>query len=142
MALTQTSKISAKLNLLVGSESAFTNRRVDQNYDMSQSTEENETSSYRIDGAVTDQAISMGKVNTPTFIYVRFVSKYNGDNSTTDNATAEVTIKVDGGTAYATNSFLAEVTDTTNSNVTSTLTFTTLADTDTNVEVIILGRSS
>jgi len=142
MALTQTSILEGKIKLLVGGQAAFTDRKFDQNFDFGQTTEETHSSSYRIDGAVTDQAISLGKVNTPTFIFIKFNSKYNGDNSTTEDAEAAVTIKVDGGTAYTTNYFLAAVTDVTNNNVTSTITFTTLADTDTNIDLLVLGRSS
>tara|TARA_R110002126_G_scaffold253121_1_gene396180 strand:+ start:1426 stop:1854 length:429 start_codon:yes stop_codon:yes gene_type:complete len=142
MALTQTSLLQARISLLVGSEAAYTNRLFDKNFTLDQSTEEVHSDTYFVDGTVTDQAISLGKVNTPTFIYIHFESKYNGDNSTTDNEAAPVTMKIDGGTAYQSNYFLAGVTDQTNDAVTSTITFSTASDTDTIVTLLVLGRSS
>lgn len=142
MALLPTTLVQARFKLILGTDPAFTSRPFEENFTLDQTTEEAHTSTYFVDGTVTDEAISMGKVNSPTFIYVRFVSKYNGDNSTTEDQDALVTVKVDGGTAYTTNSFLAEVTDPVNDTTTSTITFSTLADTDTIVTLVVLGRSS
>ena len=142
MALSQTTKLKASLSLLMGDDAAYTNRQVDENITLDQDTEENHVSKYFVDGTVTDQAISLGKVNTPTFIFIEFQSKFNGSGGTTDNQDAAVTIKVDGGTAYQTNYFLAAVADTANDAVTSTLTFSTLANSDTIVTLRVMGRSN
>ena len=142
MALSQSSILAGGLKLLIGSETAMTNRFIDKNFPLAHTTEETNVDRFFVDGTVTDQAISLGKVNTPTMIFIHFESKFNGDNSTTEDAEAKVTIKVDGGTAYATNYFFAMVGDPINDAVTSTITFSTLSDTDTIVDVVVMGRPS
>ena len=142
MVLALSRRIQASIKLLAGSEAAFTSRQIDRIIQINQTNEELIVEDYKIDGAVTDQAISFGKVTAPTFVYVQWQSKYNGDNSTTEDQDALVTAKINSGTLYNTNHFFAAVDDITNDTTVSTITFTTLADTDTIVSVVILGRSA
>lgn len=142
MVLSLSRRIAASIKLLTGSDAAFTTTQIDRIIDINQTNEELLVEDFVVDGAVTDQAISLGKVTSPTFIYIKWESKFNGDNSTTEDQDALVTIKVNSGTLYSANHFIAAVDDITNDTTVSTISFTTLADTDTIVSVVALGRST
>jgi len=142
MALVQVTNLLARLKIMASGTSAFTDKDFDLNLIFDHSSEESFHDRQFTDGVVTDKAVSLGGVTTPTFIFVHFNSKFDGGGATTDNAVTHVLLKVDGGTAYKTNCFLAYIDDTTNDAVTSTLTYTTQANTDTIVDTYVIGRSS
>ena len=142
MALSSTANLLARLKIMSAGNEAFEDKDFDLNLIMDQISEESSHDRQKIDGVVTDKAVSLGGVTTPTFIFVHFKSQFNGDNSTVEDAATNVSIKVDGGTAYETNYFIAAVDDTINDNVTSTITYTTQSDTDTIVDTYVIGRSS
>ena len=141
MALTSTANLQVRLKIMSSGDSTFNDKTFDLNATLDHISEEAFSDRQFIDGVVTDKAVSLGGVTTPTFIYVRFISKFNGDNSTTEDAKTKVSIKVNSGTAFDANSILLLVDDTTNDEVTSTLTYTTQSDTDTIVETYVVGRN-
>jgi hypothetical protein len=142
MALSQTTNLLARLKLMASGDTNFDEKNFDVSYTLDQTSEEAFHDSQFIDGVVTDKAVSLGGVTTPTFIYVTFQSQFNGDNGTTENAETYVSVKIDGGTAFDANHVLLSVNDVTNDQVTSTITYTTQSDTDTIVKTYVIGRSS
>lgn len=142
MALTQTANLKARLLLAVSDSAAFIDTDYDKAFTFDISSEEVFSNRQYIDGVVTDQAVSLGGVTSPSFIFVKFNSRYNGDNSTTEDAHAPVTVKIDGGSAFKTDYVLLGTLDPTNDTITSTISFTTIADTDTQVDVLVVGQKS
>jgi len=141
MALTSTANLLCRLKIMASGSSTFEDKVFDLNANLDHASEEAFSDRKFIDGVVTDEAVSLGGVTTPTFIYVRFISKFNGDNSTTDDAATKVSVKVNSGTAFDCNDLLLRVDDTTNDEVTGTITYTTQSDTDTIVETYVVGRN-
>lgn len=142
MALSSTANLLARLKIMASGSSAFTDKDFELNLSLDQASEEVFKDRQHIDGVVTDKAVSLGGVTTPTFIFVHFKSQFNGDNSTTENASTKVSVKIDSGTAFDANYVLLSIDDTTNDNVTSTITYTTQSDTDTIVDTYVIGRST
>ena len=140
MALSQIVYSAVKLQLLASRDTAYANRLAEEIIDLGQTTEEVVVHDYYVDGQVTDEAIDFGKVTSPTFVYIRFESRFNGDNSTTEDAHAAVTAKIATSSAITTDHILLMSGDNDNDEVTSNITFSTLADTDTRVYALILGE--
>lgn len=141
MALTSTANLLARLKIMASGSSSYEDKVFEFNANLDHVSEESFSDRQFLDGVVTDKAVSLGGVTTPTFIYVKFTSKFNGDNSTTEDASTYVSVKVNSGTAFECNDLLLRVDDTTNDNVTSTITYTTQSDTDTIVETFVVGRN-
>jgi len=142
MALSATANLKARLVIAASGDTTFENKTFELNASLDHISEEAYSDRQFIDGVETDKAVSLGGVSTPTFIYVRFISKFNGDSATVEDAVTKVSIKVNSGTAFDCNSILLLVDDPINDEVTSTITYTTSADTDTIVETYVVGRSS
>lgn len=131
------------IHLNVAGDTAFVNRLFKMAIELNQTTEESHYQRYHIDGLVTDEAIPMGKVTSPTMILVRFISKLDGENGTVDGDPAEVNVKIATGSAFECKFLMLAVDIDANLDVlTNAITFTTLADSDTTVEVAVLGRST
>lgn len=142
MALSSTANLLARIKIMAAGDDAFTNKDFELVLNIDQTVEEANHDRQKIDGVVTDKAVSLGGVTTPTFIFVKITSKFDGAGGTTEDDAAVVQIKIDGGTAFDCNQFLLAVDDTVSDQVTSTITYTTLANTDTIVDTYVVGRSA
>jgi len=140
MPLTQISQIAASIKILLGDSTTFTNRRFDQLFDLDQIGESDDTDSFIVEGQVTDQAILFGKIVSPTFIFIKWESRETGGGVSTDGTLSPVTIKVNGSTAQTTNYYLAITLIPATDTLPTTITFSTLVDTNTLVTKFIIGR--
>ncbi len=135
--------VRAEVKINVAKDTAFTDKLFKAAITISQNTEEAVHNRYDISGAAVDSAVPFGNVTSPTLLLLSFVSKFNGGGSTTDDDPATVTVKIDGGTAFECKYLLLAVDiDKNTDKITNTITFTTLADSDTTVEVVVVGEKA
>jgi len=133
----------AKIKIVMAKDATFDSKTFDELFTLDQSTEE--SISYRdfVSGAVADQAISFGGIAKPTFIFILFESRGDGNGAIADNVRAKVEVKIAGASVNSTSDFILLGTqDPTNEDITTDIKFTTLADTDTTFTVVIAGRSA
>lgn len=91
-----------------------------------------------VEGAVAT-TLTLNSVTKSSAYLIVINSRFNGDNSTVDNAVANATIALGGGTAYISNILLigADVQMAASGN--AAVVITTLADTDTTIKIYALG---
>ena len=142
MVLTQKTEILARLKVMASRSATFDSKTFERTFNVDQSTQESNSYEDFDDGQVTDKAISFGTVDSPTFVLIFFNSRFNGENGTVEDDHASVTVKIDGGAAVTTDMVLLLTNDPVNDTTTSTITYSTLADTDTVASVFIAGRNS
>lgn len=135
--------LASSVSLNLADTANFVDKTVSRTFNLDQVNEESLTNRYQIDGAVADQAIDLGNVNNPTYIFIKVTSKFDGGGATTLDAPAKVTFKIGSGTAFDANFMLFAVNvDAQLGAVTKDIKITTLADSDTTVEVFQIGRKT
>ena len=137
--------LQARLKLLVARDSTFNEIELDKLFNLDQTSEEYHYTRFKVDGAVADQAIDFGKVNSPTFIFIQW-SSTDPDATPVDDP-LNVTVKIDSAAAGSVmHSLLLDVQDPLLDLLTKDITFSTEAGTSTNSEtevtVLIMGRKS
>jgi len=137
-----TTELQSSIKILVGDTSSFTNRKEDTLTDLSLSTENAETNEYFESAQVTDQVIDFGKVVSPVFIYLKFISQADGNGANADGTHEPITIKVNTSTAITTDTLLLQTDDAINDTLPTTITWSSVANSTTKVTQVILGRSS
>lgn len=91
-----------------------------------------------VDGAVAT-TLTLTSVTKASAYLITVNSRYNGDNSTVENAVAPATIALGGGTAYTSNILLIGSDAQLASSGNAAVVITSIADTDTHIEVFALG---
>jgi len=143
MPLSLVNFIQASIKILVGTDTTFTNRLYDDILDIDQTTELIQSYTSIFDGQQTDKAIAFGDVVAPTFIFIRVESRSTGSGTPADGTHQPVVWKVNGQTtAFDSDILLFYTTDPAIDTVPTALSFSTLADTNTEVTVVIGGRKS
>lgn len=142
MPLTLSSLIQASIKILVGTDSTFSNRLYDDLLDIDQTTEliHNYTSIF--EGQQTDKAIDFGDVVSPTFIFIIFNSRSTGTGAPADGTHQPTLVKIEGSTAFDSDTILLYTSDPLIDTLPNTIIFSTLADTNTEVTVLIGGRKA
>lgn len=91
-----------------------------------------------VDGAATT-TLTLNSVTKASAYLIVVDSRYNGDNSTTENAVAAATIALGGGTAYTMKVLLVGSDAQLASSGNASVVITTIADTDTTIKIYALG---
>lgn len=91
-----------------------------------------------VDGAATT-TLALTSVTKASAYLVTVNSRFNGDNSTTENAVAAATIALGGGTAYTSNILLIGSDAQLASSGNAAVVIVTIADTDTHIKIYALG---
>ena len=133
----------ARFSLAFADSSSFAQRSLERLIDLDQITEESLNNRFEIDGAAVDQAIDLGNINSPTIVVVIASSKFDGENGTKEDDPAKIQFKIGGGTIFEAHfmAFLVDV-DANTGKVTTDIQITTLADSDTIVEVFVAGAKT
>jgi hypothetical protein len=136
-----TTNISSSFKLLASKDTTYSNRIADFLQDLSIATEVAEVAEFFESAQVTDQAIDFGNVTSPTFIYIRFTSQADGNGSNADGTHEAITVKINSSTAITTDTVLLQTSDPTNDTLPTTITWSSVADSTTKVQVFIAGRA-
>lgn len=135
--------VMSRFSVAFSSDSSFKNTNLQRLLNLDQITEENLSNRYEIAGAVADQAIDLGNINSPTLVIVVATSLFDGENSTTEDDPAKIQFKVGSGTIFEAHfmAFIVDV-DANTGQVTTDIKITTLADSNTIVEVFVAGAKT
>lgn len=142
MPLTLSNLIQASIKILVATDTTFTNRLYDDLLDIDQTTEDVHNYISLFTGQQTDKAIDFGDIVSPTFIFILVNSRSTGGGSPQDGTHQPVLWKVNTSTEFDSDTLLFYTADPLIDDLPTTITFSTLADTNTEVTVLIGGRKT
>lgn len=143
MPLSLTTLIQASLKILVGTDTTFSNRLYDDLLDMDQTTEvlNNYTTIY--EGQQTNKVIQFGDVVSPTFIFILINSRATGGGSNADGTHEAVIWAIAGSTVdFDSDTILLYTSDADNDTLPTAIDFSSVANSNTEVTVVIGGRKS
>jgi hypothetical protein len=112
--------------------------RETENVQQTLTAKEAEHQDFFVDGAATTN-LTLNTVGKASAYMIVANSRYNGNNSTTDNAVAPVTMALGGGTAYKSNILVIGSDLQMAASGNATVAIRTVADTDTHIQVFALG---
>lgn len=135
-------EIQSSLKILAADDTTFKNRKEDTITDFDLSTENIETNEYFESAQVTDQVIDFGKIVSPVYIFLKFISQADGGGVNADGTHEPVTIKVNTSTNITTDTLLLQTDDPINDTLPTTITWSSVANSTTKVTQVIAGRAS
>lgn len=142
MVQTPKTYISSSFKLLSSRDTTYEDRVADFLYDLGHTTEIQHTYEDYEAAQVTDKAIDFGQVVSPTFIFIKYISEADGNGSNADGTHEAVTSKIATSSATTSDTILLQTDDPTNDTLTTSITFSTVANSTTKVIVYIAGRAS
>lgn len=143
MSLETKTHVASSMSVSFADSSAFNNVSARKLFNLDQITEESLSNRFEISGLVTDQVVDLGNINSPSLVVIKVTSLYDGGGSTTEDNPAPVKFKVGSGTIFDCHfmAFFVDV-DANAGEVTKDIKITTVADSNTTVEVFVAGAKT
>ena len=135
--------VNSSISIAFADSAAFNNIGLNKLFNLDQITEENLSNKYDISGAVADQTIPLGNITSPSLVIVVATSLFDGAGGTTEDDPAKIQFKIGSGTIFECHfmAFFVDV-DANIGKVTTDIKITTLANSDTVVEVFVAGAKA
>lgn len=135
--------VASSISLAFSDASSFLNKTVNKLFVRDQVTEESLSNRYEIAGAGTDAVVPLGNINSPTLVIVSASSKFDGTGGTKDNDPAKIQFKIGSGTIFESHFIALFVdVDANTGKVSTDIKITTLANSNTVVEVYVAGAKT